>query len=185
MARARNRLSSVQRLPPELREMIARLREGGRTIDEILMKLQELDAEISRSALGRHVKQLDAIGAELRRSREIAEALVRRYGEAPESRTARLNIELMHGLISKMMVNDEGQVVTLDPKEAMFAATAMQKLAQAAKQDADREKLIRQEFVQKLEAKLAEAEEEMAEGGGKDPAEVLRRIREDVYGIFS
>ncbi|MDD2870097.1 phage protein Gp27 family protein [Neomegalonema sp.] len=177
------RASSVQRLPPEIRETIAALRESGRTIDEIREKLLELEAEVSRSALGRHVKQLDAIGAELRRSREIAEALVRRYGEAPESRTARLNIELMHALISKMMVAEDGAVVRLDPKDAMFAATAMQKLAQAAKQDADREKLIRQEFIQKLDAKLAEAAEEM--GDAADPAEILRRIREDVYGIFS
>ncbi|MDD2867702.1 phage protein Gp27 family protein [Neomegalonema sp.] len=182
---ARVRPSSVRRLPPELREMIAALRDQGRTIDEILAKLQEMDAGISRSALGRHVKQLASIGAELRRSREIAETLVRSYGEAPESRTARLNIELMHGLISKMLISEEGQVIALDPKEAMFAAAAMQKLAQAAKQDADREKLIRQEFVRKLEEKLAEAEEEVAEKGVKDPAEVLRRIREDVYGIFS
>jgi len=54
------RMSTVDRLPPEVRELIERLRGNGRTIDEILAKLRDLDAEVSRSALGRHIKLLDA-----------------------------------------------------------------------------------------------------------------------------
>lgn len=181
------RQSSIRRLPAEVRELIADLRERGHTIDEVLEKLRELDVGVSRSALGRHVKQLDAIGAELRRSRMVAEALVKRYGEAPESRTAKLNIELMHGLISKLMFSEDGEQVELDPKEAMQIATAMQKLAQASKQEVDREALLKREFAQKVDRKLAEAEAELAdaETGAADPKAVLRRIREDVYGIFS
>lgn len=181
------RASSIRRLPGEVRELIADLRERGRTIDEVMEKLRELEVDVSRSALGRHVKQLDAIGAEIRRSRAVAEALVKRYGEAPESRTARLNIELMHAFINKLMVTDDGQIVSLDAKEAMFVATAMQKLAQASKQDIDREALLRKEFVEKIDKKLAEAEAAVAGEDGKpaDPAKVLQRIREDVYGIFS
>ena len=57
------RPSTIQRLPTEVRELIAELREEGRTIDEVLEKLRELRLDVSRSALGRHVKQLDAIGA--------------------------------------------------------------------------------------------------------------------------
>lgn len=181
------RQSSIRRLPPEVREVISDLRERGRTIDEILDKLRELDVSVSRSALGRHVKQLDAIGAELRRSRAIAEALVKRYGEAPESRTAKLNIELMHGLISKLMFSEDGRQVELEPKEAMQIATAMQKLAQASKQEVDREALLKREFAQKVDRKLAEAEATLASDASSpaDRQEVLRRIREDIYGIFS
>lgn len=182
------RQSSIRRLPAEVRELIADLRERGRTIDEVLDKLRELDVEVSRSALGRHVKQLDAIGAEIRRSRAVAEALVKRYGEAPESRTARLNIELMHAFINKLMITDDGEIVSLDAKEAMFVATALQKLAQASKQDVDREALLRQQFAQQVDRKLAEAEAEIAGAAGRpaaDPVQVLRRIREDVYGVFT
>lgn len=180
------RQSSIKRLPPEVRELIAELREKGRTIDEVLDKLRELDVDVSRSALGRHVKQLDAIGAEIRRSRAVAEALVRRYGEAPESRTARLNIEIMHGFITKLLFNEEGEGVTLEPKEAMQLASAMQKLAQASKQDVDREALIGREFRDKVERKLAEAEAAIDESPeAADPRQVLKRIREDVYGIFT
>jgi DNA-binding transcriptional ArsR family regulator len=66
-------MSTIRRLPAELREMIARLRQNGLTIDEIMAKLHELDVGVSRSALGRHIKLLDeATGGDLGMAREIA-----------------------------------------------------------------------------------------------------------------
>jgi len=65
------RPSSIERLPAELRELIGHLRERGRTIDEILAKLAELDVDVSRSALGRHVQHLDAAG-DVGLARELA-----------------------------------------------------------------------------------------------------------------
>lgn len=174
------RVSSIRRLPAEVRELIADLRERGRTIDEVMDKLHELEVGVSRSALGRHVKQLDAIGAEIRRSRSVAEALVKRYGEAPESRTARLNIELMHAFINKLMVTEDGQIVSLDAKEAMFVATAMQKLAQASKQDIDREALLRKEFAKQLDDVVKEAEEAGEKGLTADR---LSQMRRDFLGV--
>lgn len=169
------RPSTIQRLPAEVRELISELREEGRTIDEVLEKLRELRLDVSRSALGRHVKQLDAIGAEIRRSRAVAEALVRRYGDAPESRTARLNIELMHAFINKLMISEDGDIVELNPQETMFVATAMQKLAQASKQDVDREALIRKEFAKKLDEVVAAAEEAGEKGLSPERLSELRR----------
>lgn len=169
------RPSTIQRLPAEVRELIAELREEGHTIDEVLEKLRELRLDVSRSALGRHVKQLDAIGAEIRRSRAVAEALVRRYGDAPESRTARLNIELMHAFINKLMISEDGDIVELNPQETMFVATAMQKLAQASKQDVDREALIRKEFAKKLDEVVAAAEEAGEKGLSPERLSELRR----------
>src|SRR5690606_36749791 len=137
------RPSSIDRLPPEIREEIGRLRARGRTIDEILAKLRELDVDVSRSALGRHVKQLDQIGEELRRSRAIAEAMVERFGDAPESKVARLNIELAHALVMKCMVGEDGDTVELSPREAQFVSDALYRLSKAAKEDVEREVKIR------------------------------------------
>lgn len=180
------RLSTIDQLPPEVREEIGRLRQAGRTIDQILGKLRELDIDPpSRSALGRHVKQLDQIGEELRRSRTVAEALVERFGDAPESKSARVNIELMQALVMKCLVDEDGGVVALDAKEAMFMASALQKLAGAAKADVDREVKIRKE----LGARVAKAVDAIAGEAERDAklskADVLKRIREEVYGIVS
>lgn len=169
------RPSTIQRLPAEVREMIGSLRENGRTIDEILAKLRELEVDVSRSALGRHVQQIDAIGKEIRRSREVAEALVKQYGEAPESRTAQLNIELMQGLVTRLMFAEDGELVSFEPKDAMMMATALQKLAQASKQDADRVLLIRKEFTKKLDDAIAAAEEAGEKGLSPERLSELRR----------
>src|SRR6185312_16084101 len=94
-----SRRSSIDRLPAEIRETIADLRDKGVTIDQILDALRELGAVVSRSALGRHVKRLDEIAERMRHSRAVADALVKRLGDAPETKQARLNIELTHSII--------------------------------------------------------------------------------------
>ncbi|MGZ8371111.1 MAG: phage protein Gp27 family protein, partial [Caulobacteraceae bacterium] len=67
----RHQPSSIDKLPPEVRALIGELREKrGCTIDEIMDKLRELEVDVSRSAVGRHVRKLADIGAEMRRSRE-------------------------------------------------------------------------------------------------------------------
>lgn len=144
MARAlRRRPSSIDKLDPQIKDMIGKLRiDHGWTIDEILKKLIELgQSEISRSALGRHVKSLEEIGAQLRHSREVAQALVGQLGDAPEDRVADLNIELMHSMILRLVTatNDEGdgQPVLLGPEETMFMARSLQALAGARKTNAD------------------------------------------------
>jgi biotin operon repressor len=137
--------STIAKLPTEVRELIGRLREQGQTIDAILAKLNELDVEVSRSALGRHIKGLAEIGEEMRRSREIATALVARFGDEPDNRVARLNIELMHGLVMRAITaSTEGEEgapggpVSFGPEDTMFLARSLQSLASAQKIDADR-----------------------------------------------
>ena len=180
------RKSTIQRLPSRLREQIGELREAGHTIDEILTHLKQLGASVSRSAVGRHVKQLDAIGKEIQRSRAIAEALVKRYGEAPEGRTARLNIELMHAFVNRLLVSEDGEVVTLEPNEVMAVGRALKDLAQAARHDVAREAETRAQFASRAaETAVQTAEDEAAKAGRPLPPEALKRIREQVYGIFT
>jgi hypothetical protein len=178
------RRSSIARLPPEIREAIGRLRNGGRTIEEILAKLRELNAEVSRSALGRHVKQLDAIAADINRQRVLAEAIIARFGDQPDDRSARLNVELLHALLTKLMITEDGDTVSLTPQDAKFIAEAIQRSAAGQKLDADRILKIRQEAAKAAANKAETAVKEQTEKHGfKLPAEALKAIREQVYGI--
>ena len=94
------RASNVDKLPEEIREEIGRLRGNGHSLDEILAALRELDVQsISRSSLGRHIKNLDKLVATNRRSRTVAQALARQMGDANASQFARANIELLHTLV--------------------------------------------------------------------------------------
>jgi DNA-binding transcriptional MerR regulator len=141
----RRRPSTIDRLDPEIRDLIGKLRiDKGYTIDEIRDQLEKMLAEEllpSRSALGRHVKSLEEIGAQLRQSREVANALVAQVGDAPEDRVADLNIELMHSVILRLVTatNDDGDgaPVTFGAEDVMFLTRSLQALAGARKTNAD------------------------------------------------
>lgn len=161
MSHKRNRMSSIDRLDPQVRELIGKLRrDHGCTIDEILAKLHELEVKVSRSALGRHIKtEIDEVGERMRRSREMALALVDRFGAEPDNRLARLNLELMHGVVMRTITataadpeTGELKPVTFSAGDAMFLAKALSELSRAAKTDAER-------IVKEREAATKEAAE--------------------------
>ncbi len=138
--------SSIDKLPKEVRDRIGALRESGCTIDDILKKLAELDVDVSRSAVGRHVKKIDDIGKKLRETRQIADALVSQFGDRPENKMMQLNIELMMPAIMSLLVRDDGEDVVLDAEGAMFLATALQRLSNAQATDTARQLKERAEF---------------------------------------
>jgi hypothetical protein len=141
---AKNTPSTIDRLLPDLQELIARLRREGRTIDEIRGKLLELDVEVSRSALGRHVKSLAEVQIDMRRSRELAIALVGEFGEDQDDKLARANLEMMQSHIMRVMSsvveNEDGQLglPVFSPKELMELSRSISAVAGAAKTQDDR-----------------------------------------------
>ena len=178
------RQTVYKRLPTEIRELIGGLREQGRTIDEIREKLQELDVDIPRSTLGYHMKKIDAVGERIQEKRVLAETLVERLGDAPESRMARLNIELAHGMLQKNMMNEQGEEIAHDPREAMFLSTALQKLTAADKAIAERDIKVRQETAKELTAKLDAVAGEAEKAGERGlSAERVAQLRRDFLGV--
>lgn len=97
--------SVTQKLPPEIQGEIVRLRERGKTIDQIMEKLRELapEADVSRSALGRHVKWLDEEFEDLRRSRQVAEHLSAALEDGRDAHSARINIQLLHNEVFELL----------------------------------------------------------------------------------
>jgi uncharacterized protein YhaN len=157
------RPSKIDRLPFEVRDLIGRLREGGRTIDEILAKLNELDVEVSRSGLHRHVQRWDKIRARLQESRAAAEAIMGQLGAASDDRQARLNIELMHASLQSLLSGGEdGEVVTLDPEGAMLLSSAIRNLVTATKTNTDHALRIRKEVAAEMAAKAEKAVDKVA-----------------------
>lgn len=177
------RRSTIERLPAEVRELIGKLRDGGRTIDEILAKLQELDVDVARSTLGRHIKSLDQIAERIRRSRDVADALVRRVGEAGENKQLRLNVELMHSIIMDIFSGGEdGQPISLGPEDAMFLARSLRDLANASKTDTEHVLKIREAAEREAKAAAVKAVEKVAREAGLS-AETLQRCRAEILGI--
>jgi hypothetical protein len=186
------RASSVRRLPPELREQIGALLDQGRTLDEITTHLNQLGAEVSRSALGRYKQHLDKVGEKLRRSREVAEALIAKLGNAPESKALRLNVELMHGVLMDLAIaaseegetgeGAEGKPVSLEPMGAMLLSKALDHLARASKADAELVAKIKEQAEASARKAAAETAVTAARKGGLS-AESADAIRREILGI--
>lgn len=187
------RPSSIDELPEAIRSEIGRLRTQGATIDRIVEHLQALHGEApSRSAVGRHVKKMAAVGERLRRSRDVAEALVRELGDAPASRTAQLNIELVHGAVFDLFNRADEDMETIDkdgraalagnPEGIMMMAKALESLTRAQKTDL--------EFVQQIELRATEKErkaaaarvEEIAKDAGITAA-TMAKIKAGIFGV--
>ncbi|MBK8157975.1 MAG: DUF3486 family protein [Rhodospirillaceae bacterium] len=172
------RPSKIDRLPSELKELIGTLRKDGATIDEILAKLRELkpDLDVSRTGLGEHVQKIEEISAKIRESRTVAEALVSRFGDETDTRTSRLNIELMHSIVLKTVTS--GDASALDPGEIMFLAKALQHLSSANKIDADMVARIKKEMA----IAASKAVEKVAKAGGISK-KTVEDIRAEILGL--
>ncbi len=207
--------SKADRLPGPLKEALANLWYSRRyTLDEIKSFLEAVAAGArtflppelaeaaegvsvgagdlpSRSGLGRHFKGLDQVADRLQRSRAVAEALVRKLGDSPEDRTARLNIELMHSAILDLFMSADpdadgelGAPVKLDPAAAMLLSTSLKNLASAKKSDADLVLKLRQEIAKEAAKKVDAAAKRAAAAGEKGlSADALAQLRRELAGM--
>jgi hypothetical protein len=174
------RPSKIDRLPPELKNLIGELRQAGATIDEIMAKLKEMqpNIDISRSGLGVHIQDLDRMVEQIQQSRAVADALVARFGEQPDTRTSRVAIEMMHSLVLKLMVSESGASLSAD--EMMFLAKALQSLSSATKADVEAMAKVRREIAEKA---IKAAEKAIGDSAAPDRAALVQRVRQEIYGL--
>lgn len=183
------RPSSIDQLEPEIRDEIGRLRGNGHTLDEILAALRELDVtNISRSALGRHVQSMEKIGQKLRHSRNIAEALVRQLGDAPASRSAQLNIELLHSVILDLNLASDGAdadglaALRGNPEGIMLLSKAIDHLTKSAKADIENQQQIEARVEKRLKAQAEQHVVSEAKKRGIS-AETAKALMEGAFGV--
>lgn len=186
------RPSSIDTLEPKIQAEIGRLRLQGCTIDEIVGHLGKLHgATISRSAMGRHVKGLERVAEQIRRSREVATALVQELGDAPESETARLNIEIMHSAILDLKMRsadgedvDKGGAAALagNPEGIMLLSKAIDHLATAQKKNADFTAQVEKRAEDRTKKAAAVAVEAVTKARGIS-GETAELIKAAIFGV--
>ncbi|NHO33315.1 DUF3486 family protein [Acetobacter fallax] len=181
-----NRPSSIDRLEPEIREEIGRLRGNGHTLDEILAALRELDVtEISRSALGRHVKSMEQVGQTLRHAQNITEAVTRQFGDAPASRTAQLNIELLNTAVLNLLFDatgsaSEGEGITADT--VVKLARTIDHLTKSSRADIENQKQTEDRIEKRIKKETDERLNEAMKERGLSP-DTAEKIRKKVLGL--
>jgi len=184
------RPSTIDRLPSEIREAIGRLRDHGKTIDEILEHLRAMEVDVSRSALGRHIQGMEVVGERLRRSRAMGEALGRQLGDAPESQMTRLNIELLQTFIFDMMSGAEGDSesgaamaeMLKNPKAVALIAEATERLTKASRNNAEYIATVEKRAEERTKKAAMKAVETVAKQGGLS-GDTIAAIKAGIFGI--
>lgn len=134
-------ISSIRRLPQELRRAIEEQLTDGHSLDEIVAHVRDLGGDASRSAIWRYKKGFEAVLARTERSRQIAEVLVRSRSGVAEKDMIQGGVEILQGLILAAVegIDETGKKVS--PENAMKLAIALEKVARAAKTGAELERL--------------------------------------------
>ncbi|MBX9873363.1 MAG: DUF3486 family protein [Beijerinckiaceae bacterium] len=189
------RPSSVTKLPPEIQGEITRLRERGKTIDEIRQHLARLvpEAEVSRSALGRHVKWLDEEFEDLRRSRQVAEHMHAALEEGSDAHSARVNIHLLHSevfelqrLMRKAARDAEAAGESIDLAERAKSAAAIGRtlanVTRAARTNLDYIEAVRQQAAEAATKEAAGKVQAVAEEAGLS-ADLRAKFRRTLLGL--
>jgi hypothetical protein len=188
-----SRPSTVDQLPEEIRSEIGRLRMQGVTIDGILAHLRALHGEtqVSRSALGRHLKGVEKLGERVRRSRQVAEVLVRELGDAPESQAARMNIELMHGAVLDLFMKSadgedvaEGgkEALAGDPEGVMMLAKALDHLTRASRSNVEFIAAAEKRAIERAKRDAVKVVDAVAREKGIT-TETLDAIKAGIFGV--
>ena len=177
------RLSSVDALPEDVQAEIGRLRQNGRTIDEILVHLRTLDgiAPPSRSALGRHIQGMDAMIQQIRATRQAAAAMNGRNGDEPVSAVAQANIEMLHtALFSLQMAAMSGE--NLDAAAVKTLSQSMRDLGLATKANVDVLIAAEKRAAERAKAAAATAVEKVARERGISGA-TIEAIKAGIFGV--
>jgi len=146
--------SKVEKLPPEIRgtleEWLREFAAGRLALDEVMTRLDaqfgDQGVELpSRSAVHRHAEKVAALGDRLKRSREMAEALVAEAGPSiADGKGFNVMVQAFQSLVFDLLANIEpGQ--SLDPENLMFLARSIQSLTTARKADADLQEKLKAE----------------------------------------
>ncbi|MQT14400.1 phage protein Gp27 family protein [Segnochrobactrum spirostomi] len=177
--------STVKKLPPEVRDWIMRLRDQGRTYDEIIAALRGLDTLAvvpSRSALHRHVQQAERARELVERQRIVAASLAKELGAEDDGRVVRGNITMLHAILTRIQMAaleaEEGGDAdpALSPQEAMQLAKALDHLGKAAKDDVARTIVIEKRAQERAIKAAEEAVDTVIkqQGGGAESIAALK-----------
>jgi uncharacterized protein DUF3486 len=177
--------SLISKFDPRLKEIVDRLiREGRASIDDILNRLEEMLGEEapSRASVGRYCKSTREQMERYRQAQAIAATWVKRLEDEPTGDIGRLNAELLRTLAFQAISRlSEQEIVACD--EIGVMARAVKDIATADKSMAERELRIRKELIKEAVGKVVVLEGQANQGKRKLDAEMLRVVKEEIYGL--
>lgn len=159
------RRSSIEQLPRELADLCHRLIREGRTIYEITDALNGLDAEVSKSAVGRYVKGAREQMRQYREAQEVAGQWVSQLNEKPTGDVSALLTEMLKTVAfqtiaglghSEGELGKDGQPKSTKPMDVMLLAKAIRDLEASTKQSLERRAAIEKAVLDRAADKAGE-----------------------------
>lgn len=185
--KTRGRASKIDLLPSSIKEQLHKmLRDKQYSQEQIRAEVNALideyglddEAKLSRTGLNRYASRMEAMGAKIRQSREMAEVWTKQLGEAPESDVGKLLMEFVKTLAFETGMSLSESDKPVAPKALGQLALVAQRIEQAQAVQYKREKEIRADVV----AQAAKAIEEAGTKAGVGANEMTAMVRA-VYGI--
>ncbi|AJY46491.1 DUF3486 family protein [Martelella endophytica] len=196
MGRGRGRLSKIDLLPAECDDVVAwaaqELANRDRTqtdiYPEFCEKLLAIQGEYgvafdipSFTAFNRYSVKLAQMTRRLEQTREIARTISERMDAEASDELTLIAAEAIKTLVFELLT--AGGESGIDPKGAMQLAAALRSATQAQGVSTSRRHKVEAEFKAKV-GQAMDAIEDQEDKLTPDGKEALRRIREDIYGIF-
>lgn len=158
------RRSSIEQLPRELADLCHRLIREGRTIYEITDALNGLDAEVSKSAVGRYVKGAREQMAHYREAQTVAGQWVSQLAENPGGDVSALLAEMLKTVAFRTLADigsedgpkgKDGKPKAPNPMDIMLLAKAIRDMEASTKASIERREKIERQALER-QAKAAE-----------------------------
>ncbi|WP_337267071.1 phage protein Gp27 family protein [Oryzifoliimicrobium ureilyticus] len=184
----RGRLSSLDQLPEEAQDdlvwAIGELNQRKRTQADILFELNDrLEVKgietISRSAFNRRAMRLARRSMQLEERKFIYAGIAERLTPEEVGKSDLVLGEFLKTLIDEILDSDG-----LDSKNAMELAKAYKETVVAQRHSAEMRRKAEGEAKTKLMKAVDQVAGAVDMAAKPDGQEVLRKIREDIYGIF-
>lgn len=184
----RHQLSSIDLLPEaadgDIQWAINELAQGRRSDSDILFEFNDRIevlglGPISRSAWGRYALKKRKIFGENDEALKISAAFAKEYGPGQADDMTIMLTQMIKVAIYKFIASSEAR-----PKDILEMARALNSLTSAQRTSSGEKQKAVERTREEVDKAFDAAESAMAESGRADGAEVLRKIREEVYGIF-
>jgi len=174
------RKSTVAALPRELVEACNRLIRDGRTIDEILAALGELGASVSRSAVGRYVKDARQTLEKYRQAQEASKVWLDRLEAEPDGDVGRLLPEMLRALAYKTLDSMGESEQPAKPSDLMLLSKALRDVAGTSKTQIEVEKQLRSMRAE-LKAAARDVETQARQAGLS--SDTVEQIKQRILGV--
>lgn len=159
--------STIARLPQELLDLFHRLMREGKTIIEITDKLNELDANVSKSAVGRQVKSAREQMQRYRDAQQIAGQWVEQLGENSKGDVATLCQQMLTGIafttldqVAQQQLQEDAPdgkpAKPLKAMDLMLLAKALESIESSSKRSIERREKIERAAIERAATKTGE-----------------------------